>query len=129
MKAEDLRIGELYFGVGYDDPGYMRPLIITYEYLGHDIHGEPEDPADADQYYFRYLPAFRPEEEIDGVALPIESRFEAIAHAFKEEHLAGLCNLDGLIEELTNLRKRIEEAAGPNTEQAVAADRAEPRSG
>ena len=123
MKAEDLRIGELYFGVGYEGPGFMRPIIITYEYLGHDIHGEPEDPADGDQYYFRYLPAFRPEEEIEGVALPIESRFEAIAHTFKSEHLAGLCNLNGLVEELTNLRARLDEVTGANTEQAVAPDR------
>ena len=129
MKAEDLRIGELYFGIGYEDPRLMRPVIITYEYLGQDVHGAPEDPDDSDQYYFKYLPAFRPEEEIEGVALPIESRFEEIAHAFKEEHLAGLCNLDGLVEELTNLRQRMEEVTGLNTDQVVAADRAKPRSG
>ena len=88
----------------------MSVLCLT---MGRDVHGAPEDPADADQHYFKYLPAFRPEEEIEGVALPIESRFEAIAHAFKEEHLGLLCNLDGLIEELTNLRKRMEEVTGP----------------
>jgi hypothetical protein len=70
-----------------------------------------------------------PEEEIEGYTFSTQAHFGGIAHEFAEEHLSSLCDISGLIDELIELRRRIREVTGENTEQAVAADRAKPRSG
>jgi len=98
ITANELVVGRAYFMVTYKDPGMGRPIVISYQYLGKDINGEPLDPPESG-YYFKFLAPFHyceSEAEPD----PCDTR-----HWFNEAQLSGLCDLSGLIEELSGLGK------------------------
>ena len=114
MNAKDLQVGEAYFIVSYEDPGHRFPLIMTYEYLGDNIHGEVEERTER-TYSFKYIPSFMPEAEIEGYTFSTQARFGNIAHEFVEEHLSVLCDIDGLIGELTEFQRKRREVAGERT--------------
>jgi hypothetical protein len=57
--APSLIVGRVYFQATYKDPTLSKPIVISFEYLGKDIHGAPVDPADSG-HYFQFLPPFEP---------------------------------------------------------------------
>jgi hypothetical protein len=120
MKANDLCVGEVYFVISYEDPGHQFPLIVTYEYVGKNTDGEADEHSE-NVYSFKFRPSFVPEEELEGYTF--QAHFSDIVHALAETHLSTLLDIDGLIDELQQLRRRIREVTGEDTEQTVPADR------
>ena len=105
MRIEELKIGVTYFMITYPDP--VSPVVISYLYLGKDLAGISEEPT---QFYFRYLPAFQDDgdEELDRRWRETHpSLFKgwgaAIPTSFPESKLEGLCDLEGLIAELSRI--------------------------
>ena len=54
MEPSKLRVGGIYFGIGYEDDEFTRPMIDTYEYLGTDVDGAP-DTSSGPQHFFRFV--------------------------------------------------------------------------
>ena len=91
--------------VTYPDP--VSPVVISYRYLGKDLAGMSEEPP---QFYFRYLPAFQEDgdEELDQPWREMHpSLFKGwgagIPTSFPESKLEALCDLKGLITELSRI--------------------------
>ena len=97
-----LVVGQAYFMATYPDRELRKPIIITYEYLGKDIHGTPVNPADSG-YHFKFLPPFHycePGTTPD----PCET-----LHWFSAEQVSSLLDINELVLEL---KKRSE--VGPS---------------
>jgi len=82
--------------VTYPDASLSSPIVITYKYLGKDIHGAPENIAESG-YYFQYLPAFRYDDDDHSIDAPT---------LFAESQLKGISDIDGLLSELAQVRER-----------------------
>jgi hypothetical protein len=88
-------VGRVYFQVTYEDPKMSRPIVLSFVYLGKDIHGAPADPNDS-SHYFRFLPPFHA-----GDASGVVSQYPDDApFLFQEQDLGSLRDLDGVIAEL-----------------------------
>jgi hypothetical protein len=98
MPIASLVVGRVYFQATYEDPRLSRPIILSFEYLGKDIYGEPSTPEDSHQY-FNFLPPFR---AVDENNQEIE---ENVLHMFTEEGAGALHDLDGLLAELASRRE------------------------
>ena len=98
MLVASLLVGRVYFQATYEDPKLARPVILSFEYLGKDIHGEPSMPEDS-YHYFNFLPPFR---AVDENGQEIE---ESVLHMFTEEHASALLDFDGLLAELASRRE------------------------
>ena len=108
MRIEELEIGATYFMVTYPDE--VSPVVISYRYLGTDLAGIAEDPQ---QFYFRYLPAFQEEgdEELDQPWREMHPSLfqgwgEGFPTSFPQPKVDELCDLEGLISELSSIRDR-----------------------
>jgi hypothetical protein len=99
IRTDSLVVGRVYFMVTYKDAGHGRPIIISYQYLGKDINGEPVGPPESG-YHFKFLAPFN-YCELETEPDPCNTR-----HWFSEEQLSGLSDLDGLVEELSGLREQ-----------------------
>jgi hypothetical protein len=107
-KAADLIIGQVYFMATYHDPALRQPIIISYQYLGRDVHGAPANPADSG-FHFRFLPPFHtcdPDTREDPD--PCET-----LHWFSEEQVSSLLDIDELILELRTTSAVGDEAIRP----------------
>ena len=93
MPVPFLVVGRVYFQVTYEDPGFTRPIVLSFEYLGKDIYGEPVKP-DESHHYFNFLPPFR---AIVENGQEIE---EPVLHIFTEKEASNLQDLMGLLAEL-----------------------------
>ena len=103
IDSRKLVVGRVYFMVTYDGPTLSRPIILSFEYLGKDIHGRTVDSEESG-HYFRFMPPFRSEEPSEEDHTP---------HWFSDNEVADkLVGLDGLIEELTS-RGEAWEQSGP----------------
>jgi hypothetical protein len=49
VRLADLKLHGIYFGIAYEDEGFTRPIIRTYEYLG-ETSGVAEAP-----HLFRFV--------------------------------------------------------------------------
>lgn len=79
MAPDNLKVGDLYYFIGYQDEALTRPMIHTCEYLGVDIY--PEDRSTERQHFFRFL----------------ETSDEMV---FTEPQLEMVADIPGLIKEL-----------------------------
>jgi len=84
MRSADLKTGDTYFVLGYEDDDLSRPIVSSYEYLGRDVHGPPEKLEDS-LYFFRLLGS---EDELE----------------LTESQLNLALDLSGLIEALERFR-------------------------
>jgi hypothetical protein len=105
IPAADLKKGSVYFMVTYEDPGLCRAITLSYEYLGRDPYGEPVDPSESG-FYFKYLSAFRLDDAA-GSGASIEGEIAQVPYCCTEEQLKSFLDIDGLIAELNELRKRL----------------------
>jgi hypothetical protein len=116
VEPSELIVGDTYFMVTYPDATMETPVILTYRFLGKDPDGiQDEEPGP--HYYFRYLPAFRYDDDeaerrqIDSgweVAFPgaFGGWGESVPTSFSEEKVQSLNTLDSLIQELIAIRAR-----------------------
>jgi hypothetical protein len=98
-RTRQFKIGDVYFTVGYQDPELCRPIVLSYEYLGRDIAGEPIEEAESG-HYFKYLPGFWSEDGHD-------SDIAETPHFLTEQQLGSMKDIDGLIAELGEVRERL----------------------
>jgi hypothetical protein len=54
MEPDELVVGDIYFGLGYEDDGFERPIVTSYEYLG-TAAAETLGSQDSPKYVFRFL--------------------------------------------------------------------------
>ena len=97
MPIASLVVGRVYFQATYEDPQFSRPIILSFEYLGKDIYGEPASPEDSHQY-FNFLPPFRAVDENN------QEIGENALHVFTQKDAGDLHDLDGLLAELATRR-------------------------
>lgn len=91
MDPSQLKPGVTYFMATYPDATLQKPVVITYEFIREDIFADDGKPA----YIFKYLPAFQYEGEPEEAPVAIPG-----------ENIRGLVDLDGLIRELQDVKKR-----------------------
>lgn len=91
MDPSQLKSGVAYFLATYPDPMLRKPVVITYEYIRTDTFEEDGTPA----YIFKYLPAYRHEDEQEEGPFAISGR-----------ELEQLLDLEGLIQELQEVKTR-----------------------
>ena len=54
--TQEFVVDQPYFRVTYEKALY--PVVITFNYLGKNLRGEPVDPSDP-EFFFRFIPAFQ----------------------------------------------------------------------
>ena len=97
MDPNGLVVGQAYFMVTYPGAGLTTPVVISYKYLGTE---KIESPTNGNEtwYAFQYLPAFWYEDE------PPEGE----TTIYTEQQLAKLSDINGLIDELSRVRQRLQ---------------------
>ena len=51
-QSNRLKVGQVYFGLSYEDDDLTRPIVDSYEYLGVDLDGTTTGGT---SYFFRYI--------------------------------------------------------------------------
>ena len=100
MSPEELVEGQTYFVVTYPDPAMTKPIIASYEYIGT---GELTDEAGTTVHVFRHMPKFH----------SVETDSPAVDRVFfPTDQLRDMNDIDGLMAELTEVRRKIDAQRG-----------------